>query len=101
MLRTLIGIAAIVFVGFALALTITTSGGGWPMLAGALLVASGCLYERRYHAGRSGQAPEARFRATGERFVDPESGRDITVWTDPATGERRYVEQAEPRAPPG
>ncbi|MEP7130959.1 MAG: hypothetical protein ABI770_07515 [Sphingomicrobium sp.] len=29
-----------------------------------------------------------------EKFVDPESGKLLTVWFDPATGDRRYVEDA-------
>jgi hypothetical protein len=28
---------------------------------------------------------------TAERFVDPESGRLVTVFYKPSTGERRYV----------
>jgi hypothetical protein len=28
---------------------------------------------------------------TDERFVDPESGRLVTVFYKPSTGERRYV----------
>jgi hypothetical protein len=98
MLRTIVGLLAIGFVAFALVLT-WTSPAGWPMLAMALLFAVGCLYERRYHAGRAGLAPDHRFRATDERFVDPETGRAVTVWIDPATGERRYVAEGEPPAP--
>ena len=29
--------------------------------------------------------------ATDERFVDPETGKLVTVYYHPATGERRYV----------
>ena len=98
MLRTIVGAVAIGFVALALALT-AMDRAGWPMLAIALLFAFGCLYERRYHAGRSGLAPDARFRPTGERFVDPETGRITAAWADPATGERRYVDEGEPSAP--
>jgi hypothetical protein len=98
MLRSIIAVVSIVFVAFALALT-WMDRAGWPTLAIALLFAFGCLYERRYHAGRSGLAPEARFRPTGERFVDPETGRLTAAWADPATGERRYVDEGEPSTP--
>jgi hypothetical protein len=98
MLRSIVAIVSIVFVAFALALT-WTDRGGWPVLAVALLFAFACLYERRYHAGRAGLSPDARFRPTGERFADPETGRAMTVWADPATGERRYVADGEPPAP--
>jgi hypothetical protein len=98
MLRSIIAVVSIVFVAFALALT-WMDRAGWPMLGIALLFAFGCLYERRYHAGRSGLAPDARFRPTGERFIDPETGRLTAAWADPATGERRYVDEGEPSAP--
>jgi hypothetical protein len=29
--------------------------------------------------------------STNERFIDPESGETVTVFYQPATGERRYV----------
>jgi len=37
-----------------------------------------------------GEALEARFRPTSEVFVDPSSGKTMRVFSDPATGERRY-----------
>jgi hypothetical protein len=56
-------------------------------VGGTLVIA--LLIERwRYHrpatAGR-------HFTPTGERFVDPESGRVVEVLYDAQTGERRYV----------
>jgi hypothetical protein len=35
--------------------------------------------------------PEARFRPTDERFVDPTTGLQMRVFVDSRTGERRYV----------
>ncbi|HET9628639.1 MAG TPA: hypothetical protein VFP14_04065 [Novosphingobium sp.] len=35
--------------------------------------------------------PGAGWEATGERFIDPESGETVAVYFDPASGERRYV----------
>jgi hypothetical protein len=89
MLRSLISAFAILLVAGALVLTIMLPF-EWPLLAGALLLAFGCLAERSYHGVQT--APEGRLRRTGERFVDPETGRPVTVWSDPVTGERRYVE---------
>ena len=34
--------------------------------------------------------PDARFRPTDERFLDPTTRRQLRVWLDPASGERRY-----------
>jgi hypothetical protein len=33
---------------------------------------------------------EARFQRTDEAFIDPTSARQMRVWLDPRTGERRY-----------
>ena len=73
-------------------------------LPGAVLVAGVLLERTRYrslHAERTGDAhgpgvgeparPDARFRPTEERFVDPTTGVPMRVWIDPATGEQRYV----------
>jgi hypothetical protein len=35
--------------------------------------------------------PGAGFTASGERFIDPESGQPVEVWYNEATGERRYI----------
>jgi hypothetical protein len=42
---------------------------------------------QRLHA----EGPGIGWIATGERFVDPESGKLVTVFYQPSTGERRYV----------
>jgi hypothetical protein len=51
------------------------------------------------YGSASARPLDSNWRATDERFVDPESGKLVTVWFDPQSGERRYVEenQAEPR----
>ena len=49
--------------------------------------------------GRAGARPlERSWQSTDERFVDPDTGKLVTVWFDPQSGERRYVEDgAAPR----
>jgi hypothetical protein len=42
--------------------------------------------------------PGPTWRASEERFVDPETGRMVTVWQEPGSGRRAYVAGAE--APP-
>jgi hypothetical protein len=99
MLRTIISAIAIAGVAFMLVVTMQEPG-AWPALAGALALAIGCLWERRYHAAQQGFPPAERFNPTGERFVDPETGRVTSAWVDPATGERRYVDEGDPSGPP-
>jgi len=35
------------------------------------------------------------WRPTGEKFIDPASGKPVEVWFDPATGARKYVDVGE------
>ena len=65
--------------------------GFWPFAVGVLLIVAALLFERtRYRQG--GQGPMDGMAPTAERFIDPETGRSMRVWSNPA-GERRYVEE--------
>jgi hypothetical protein len=69
------------------------NGGGWMLLIVGAVVIVTVLLEPVY--GRATNRPVGgNWRATDEKFVDPESGKLLTVWFDPATGDRRYVEDA-------
>ena len=70
---------------------------GWPLVVAlqalvlGLLICIGVAFERaRYKALQTRKPPE-RFQATAERFIDPETKAPVTVYVDPATGERMYV----------
>jgi hypothetical protein len=54
-----------------------------------VLILIGTVFERRYRAN-DGQ-PGAGWQPTGERFVDPQTGKTVQVFYHPQTGERRYV----------
>jgi hypothetical protein len=77
--------------------------GIWAMLLGATGLLAIAFERSRYrseaaeHAGDSvgpggGELapPPPPFRATDERFVDPTSGRQMRVYVNSDTGERRY-----------
>ena len=92
MLRTVVltlagGLAG---VGVALLLTGTTLPGIQALVVGGVIVI-GLLFERRYR--NSTRHPDSRWQPTGERFCDPTTGKDVEVFYDPHTGERRYVER--------
>jgi hypothetical protein len=57
-----------------------------------LVLAGGVAFERwRYKPAVKGRLGP-NWQPTGERFVDPTTGKSMEVYFDPATGERRYVE---------
>jgi hypothetical protein len=59
------------------------------------VIATIIVFERQRYQGRVNSASRANMSPTAERFIDPETGRRVQVWTN-ASGERHYVE--EPRA---
>ena len=64
----------------------------WLLIAGGVFTL-GTLFERIIYKPLRGQRPRAGWVETGERFVDPNSGKLVEVYYNPATGEREYVER--------
>jgi hypothetical protein len=56
-----------------------------------LVLLFGLVFERWRYKSVTACRPGPGWVATDERFVDPESGKLVTVFYQPATGERRYV----------
>jgi hypothetical protein len=44
----------------------------------------------RYRGNRKSAAAGSAAQRTDEVFVDPETGKRMRVWYDPATGQREY-----------
>jgi hypothetical protein len=59
---------------------------GW-----GLLLLIGLLIERWRYKPLGERKPGPDWTATGERFIDPETGKLVAVYFHPASGERRYV----------
>lgn len=55
------------------------------------IVFLGIAFENFRYKRLRRDVPGPGWETTGERFVDPETGESVTVWFDPASGERRYV----------
>jgi hypothetical protein len=71
-------------------IVVWTIGGGPVLLILGLVAIVSASLEPIY--GRAvGRTPGGNWRPTDEKFVDPESGKLVTVWFDPATGDRRYI----------
>ena len=96
MLRDLLqGFSILLLVGAALLTALVPPA--WPCLFMAGVLAVGVFYER--NLARDGSVPRGPgWQPTAERFRDPESGEMVTVWFNPTTGERRYVEDGSPNA---
>jgi len=62
-----------------------------PLALWGAILAGGVLVERWRYQLLAEDRPGRDWQATPERFVDPETGRLVTVFFNPATGERRYV----------
>jgi hypothetical protein len=84
---------------------VAVGGGAWlagsrefmPLFAWGSLVLLALLMERwRYRpkASVAARADAQNWQATGERFVDPDSGRLMQVYFHAKTGERRYEDVA-------
>ena len=93
MLRTVVFGVGVVFV--VASVLLLAAGfppfGIWLGILG-LLMAGGILVERVYYQRLAAARPGPGWNDTGERFVDPTSGQRVAVFHNPATGERRYVE---------
>jgi hypothetical protein len=62
------------------------------LLVPALLLTAGIAWERWQYKRPEGARPDPRWQNTGERFIDPGTGRLVDVYYDPRSGERHYVQ---------
>ncbi|MBS0373330.1 MAG: hypothetical protein JSR73_02020 [Proteobacteria bacterium] len=82
-----IGAAALAAIGTVLCLAGMPAPGAQLLGLGVVVLVGVAIERWRY---RTTPRPGADWQPTGERFVDPESGRSVDVFYDPKTGERRY-----------
>jgi hypothetical protein len=68
-----------------------SSGTALRLALPGLVLMGGVLCERWRYKPLAEDRPGREWLATEERFIDPESGKPVTVYYDPASGERRYV----------
>ncbi|HEY6578510.1 MAG TPA: hypothetical protein VIY09_04250 [Rhizomicrobium sp.] len=62
------------------------------LIWGAILLAA-VVYERFRYKPLEHRLPGPGWERTSERFVDAESGKTVTVYVEPRSGERQYVEE--------
>ncbi len=89
--RGLLVAAALVLILGAAALATGLVGRSLVFMAwGAFLVAA-ITFERITYKQLASKSPGPGWERTTERFVDEETGRMVTVYIQPETGERVYV----------
>lgn len=66
----------------------------FPLTSWGLILLVAVLAER-WRYTRKHKVEDGPWQETGERFVDPESGRLMSVLYSPSSGERRYVAAGE------
>lgn len=70
------------------------NGGGPMLLIIAAIALVTALLEPIYGLA-NGKPGGTGWRPTDERFIDPETGKLVTVWFDASSGERRYVSDGD------
>ena len=69
---------------------LVAGAGPAPLIVGIIALVA-VLVERTYRAPSRRAPPGANWRATDERFTDPETGLATRVWYDETSGKRHYV----------
>ena len=93
MLRTIVlALGVALLIGSALSALYGDPGLTLWLLAVGGTITAGTAFERVFYKPISPEKPGRGWTDTGERFIDPESGRIVEVFFDPTSGERKYVE---------
>ena len=93
MLRSLlIGFGILSLAGAAILLGLGALPSALMLGAWGVILLVGTLYERVIYKPVLETKPKSGVR-TEERFVDETTGKPVTVYIDPATGERSYVQE--------
>ena len=89
MLRAILAILFIAMVVYGVIL-VAQSGAGWPLIVFGALGLISVFLEGRYRGARAERT--STWQPTGEKFIDPGTGKPVEVDYDPATAERNYRE---------
>ena len=90
MLRTFVLVAAALFLTAAV-IGVAIDPMTWPTLIVAGTLVSGIVFERARYGAAQRKPVGGEWRETAERFIDDPSGKPVSVWFNPASGQRKYV----------
>lgn len=89
--KIVVGFAVLLLAGGLVAVAVGAFPAAiFPLVAGALILL-GTLYERVHYKPIASSPPAPGWIKSEERFVDEKTGRTVTVYVEPKTGERAYV----------
>ena len=91
MLRNAVLGFAVVILVFCVLATAAGQTEAWVPIVWCVIAAAGIMFERYRYKPLEPGAPGPGWEKTGERFVDDETGKTVTVYTQKETGERQYV----------
>ena len=89
----LIAIGAVALVGGIASLAAGMFPPGFVFAFWGALLVLGTVFERVVYKATLAARPGAAWQRTAERFVDDQTGKPLTVYVEPVTGERAYVQE--------
>ncbi len=92
-LRLAVGLVGLVLLAGGIALLASDTEGAWILVLWGALLFFGLGFERIRYKPLLKKRPGAGWVRTSERFIDEETAETVTVYVDPATGERAYVRE--------
>lgn len=90
MLRAVVAAFGVCLLIAGLVLVVLPPHAGWGLLVFGALVVLSLLFEGRYRGQKTAAPEPSAWQPTGEKFIDPGTGRTVEVDYDPETGERNY-----------
>ena len=94
MLRNFLLLLALAVLGMGvLCLFRGANSPGYTLVIWGTILLGAVVYERFRYKPLAHEVPGPGWQRTSERFVDAESGKTVTVYVQPASGERQYVEE--------
>jgi hypothetical protein len=93
MLRLVLGLIALGLLACGAVLWVIGFAGAWVFIVWGAILFLALVYERFRYKTIAPAKPGPGWVKTAERFVDDETGKPVTVYLQPQTGERMYVEE--------
>ncbi|HEY5336797.1 MAG TPA: hypothetical protein VIJ85_01220 [Rhizomicrobium sp.] len=88
-----LALGVIALVGGLVSLAIGIFPPAFVFLSWGILIVAGTVFERYRYKPIAAAAPHGRWVKTTERFIDEQTGKPVTVYLDPESGERQYVNE--------